>query len=82
MSVINWIYFESIVNLIKHTFVILFSTSGTFYAVIKKFDYIEIPPDVRLLDDLENALRVKDFVQPFYEYLLLKKNEISIISNE
>ena len=62
MSVINWIIFESIVNLLKHTFVILFSTSCTFYAVIKKFDYIEVPPDVRLLDDLENALRVKDVV--------------------
>jgi len=62
MSFINWIIFESIVNLLKHTFVILFSTSGTFYAVLKKFDYIEVPPDVRLLDDLENALRVKDIV--------------------
>ncbi len=62
MSVFNWVIFDSIVNLLKHTFVIFFSTSGTFYAVIKKFDYIEVPPDIRLLDDLENALRVKDVV--------------------
>ena len=69
----NWQVFEAVVNLIKHLLVIIVSVWSVFYQAFKGFGYIELPPDVRQLDELENVLRVKDAVQPFYEYLYFKE---------
>ena len=39
--------FDTIVSLLRHSLTIFVSTALIFKEVVKKLDYVELPPDIR-----------------------------------